>query len=479
MKTKCLFALLSVALLLTCCSSPSPSAPEEPKLEKIELLSGPDITSYFVGDLFDPTGVSITATYSDEKSEVVEYDTNKEAFTFSPSLSTPLRVEDTKVTLTYEKLTLDIAISVEVEVIPTEVSFTINDIDSLCIHTELQESYAKCTDPDKFFQDNLSSENYFGKRSISAPKGIEVSYTINENGHARGKYSVVTSEDSEFSSSYTHKGEKNHTTVQNLKINTEYYYYVKAEYGSSVFRSETKSFTTENTTIRNIAAEGVENVRDLGGYVTEDGKTVKQEMIYRTAQFNYDHSSSSAIVSEPTEKGKEVLLNQLKIKTEIDVREKQKSNGDDETAGITSSPLGSSVNYVNLPMKYGGSNVIANEANKASFKLFLEYCADEDNYPIAFHCVRGTDRTGAMAYAIGALCGVSELDLMKDYLFSNFANINSAYLESKAITGAAFYIEQIRNSEGDTLSEKTKNYLISKTGVSLETLNSIISILVG
>ena len=150
-----------------------------------------------------------------------------------------------------------------------------------------------------------------------------------------------------------------------------------------------------------------------------------------------------------------------------------------ETAGITSSPLGSSVNYVNLPMKYGGSNVIANEANKASFKSFLEYCADEDNYPIAFHCVRGTDRTGAMAYAIGALCGVSELDLMKDYLFSNFANINSAYLESKAITGAAFYIEQIRNSEGDTLSEKTKNYLISKTGVSLETLNSIISILVG
>lgn len=362
---------------------------------------------------------------------------------------------------------------------PTEVNFEIKDITAFSLHTDLQERYAQCADPDDFFVTNYSAENRFGMKNLSAPNPIRVEYTVSDNGDVEGKYVVVSSESENFTSSYEHPATKEGAELYNLKFNTKYYYKIKANFGSSSFESEVKSFTTEDSAIRNIYVEGVENVRDLGGYATEDGKTVKAGMLYRTAQFNYDHENKQAIVSEPTEFGKDVLVNQLGIKTEIDVREKKTSSGKDETVGITSSPLGSTVSYVNLPMRFGGSNVIENTNNKESFKSFIEYCAIESSYPIAFHCVRGTDRTGAMAYAIGALCGMSELDLMKDYLFSNFANINSNYLESTNIDKPGFYVQGIRNEEGNTMSERAANYLKRVLGVSDETLNSIKNILVG
>ena len=360
---------------------------------------------------------------------------------------------------------------------PTEVSFDLKIVASTSGHTELQEAYSKVDNPDQFFVDNYSKDNLFGRKNLSKPDGVRVEHTITNNGDVDGKYEVLTSELSDFSSYYSHPADKDGANLYNLIMGKTYYYKVKATYGSYEFNSDVQSFTVTNSTIRNIYVDGVENVRDLGGYVTESGKTFKQGMIYRTAQFNYNHDDKQAIKSEPTERGLDVLINQLGIKTEIDVREKRTNAGKDETAGITSSPLGSTVNYVNLPMKFGGTNVITNENNKESFKSFLEYCADENNYPITFHCVRGTDRTGAMAYAIGALCGVSELDLMKDYLFSNFSNIGSMYISSEQISGEGFYVQGIQNETGDSLSDKAANYLINNLDVSLETLNNIKNIL--
>ena len=476
MKIKHLSAIFVCFLLLISCGN-NASGDEEVTLKKVEVYENPTLTRYYVGDYFDPAGLKIRTTNSKEETEVVDYSSHESDFTFNPGLGTPLKLSDEKVVLTYQSLTTDISINVREEVIPTEVNFSVSEITKKNSHTELQENYAKTSDPDNFFKDNYSKDNLFGRKNLSTPEGIEIKYTITDNGDARGKYEVVTSELEDFSNSYTHEGRETSTRLYNLKNNTTYFYKVKVTFGTSSFYSDVNSFKTENTTIRNIYVDGVENVRDLGGYVTESGKTFKQGLIYRTAQFNYDHSNKQAIKSEPTEAGKMVLLRQLGIKTEIDVREKATSSGKDETAGITSSPLGESVNYVNLPMKFGGTNVIANANNKDSFKSFLEYCSNENNYPIAFHCVRGTDRTGAMAYAIGALCGVSELDLMKDYLFSNFSNIDSLYLTTEEINGEGFYVQGIHNEVGESLSEKAANYLINNVGVDSAVLDSIKNIL--
>ena len=69
--------------------------------------------------------------------------------------------------------------------------------------------------------------------------------------------------------------------------------------------------------------------------------------------------------------------------------------------------------------------------------------------------------------------------MIKDYLFSNFANINGGILKTNNIDGSSYYVYGIEESTGETMSQKAKNYLIDRTGVSEATLNSIISILVG
>lgn len=354
---------------------------------------------------------------------------------------------------------------------PNSAEVISKDVTEVSNHTTLQQGLMDAEMPGSYiFLHDLE----LGTFSNSAPTPISFSWSVKTDNNAVAKnYQIYFSENEEFTSPIKYTVAGLSFKAYNLKIRTKYYYKVIANYKTKSYESEVKSFTTSLTAPRNLYVDGVENVRDLGGYELENGKVLKQGLIYRTAQFNYDKSDEKAIKSKPTSKGLNTLLNELKIKTDVDVREKSNKSGKDETLGIKSSPLGKSVNYIYLPMRYGGTNIFTNEMNTESIKSFFELCADSSNYPIAFHCVRGTDRTGALAYALGALCGMSEDDLMKDYLFSNFANIGSL-LKENSISGTSFYPSGISNSSGDTISEKAMNYLMENVGVSRTTLEAII-----
>ena len=80
-----------------------------------------------------------------------------------------------------------------------------------------------------------------------------------------------------------------------------------------------------------------------------------------------------------------------------------------------------------------------------------------------------------MAYLIKALCGASEEELYRDYLFSNFAKIsgmcNISDIDDR-------YGATIKDHTGDTLQDKTFNYLKDVIGVSEYNLNKIKSILI-
>ena len=358
---------------------------------------------------------------------------------------------------------------------PGSATVTLGEYELKNNHTDFQQQLVDITDEDDidFFLENHKLELSSFSNSGSVPTNFTWT-DITDNGARAKSFDVVFSESSDFSNSMIyHNGQ-----VYNLKIQTKYYYKVVAHYKTLSFESDVGTFTTGGSAPRNLFIEGVENCRDLGGYSVLNNKKIKQGMIYRTAQFNYDHAKDNPVVSEPTGAGRDMLVNVLKIKSEIDVREKVDKKGNDETAGLTtSSPLGSSVKYINLPMRFGGSNIFTESINRESIKQFFEYLAVADNYPIAFHCVRGTDRTGALAYALGALCGMNTVDLLKDYVFSDFANIGSM-IKVGNISGMSFYPNQIDESEGDNISEKAKNYLINRIGVSRETLNAVIDLLV-
>ena len=360
------------------------------------------------------------------------------------------------------------------EAAPKEVNIKISELSSsITIHTSEQKTVLESEDP-SYLVDN--DPLTYGKIANSKPLPVTFSWLEeNELGKKASKYCVEISEKADMSNSLSFTTKEQSLDVYNLKIKTNYYYSISALYGSHSFRSGVKSFIINDQAPRNLFIEGVENCRDLGGWNIGEGKTYKQGLIYRTSQFNYGGGLNS-YVSEPTQLGKETLLDALKIKTDIDLRKTIVFNGDDEVNGITASPLGKTVNYVSCPMIYGGKNIFTQEENKASIKLFFETLANRDNYPIAFHCMRGTDRTGALAYVLGALVGMNENDLMMDYLFSNLAAIGNI-VKASTINGSDFYLQGIANSSGSSYQEKTKNYLINNVGVNEQTLNTIVSIL--
>lgn len=261
-----------------------------------------------------------------------------------------------------------------------------------------------------------------------------------------------------------------HIDVYNLCIDTQYLWRVTAHFADerqSV--SPWNTFATEGIGPRNLYVDGITNVRDLGGWQTPNGR-VKQGLIYRCGRLN--ESETPLVNIEITHDGIDTMLNVLRIKSEIDLR--MPNNHNTETGGITSSPLGDDVNYYNCPLEWDIVNGNYLTGNIQSVKYFFELASDIDNYPLIFHCNIGTDRTGMFAFLINGLLGVSEEDLYRDYLFSNFGKINSSRSLSNIQKN---YLSTINNYDGDTLSERIENCLIQLVGVTQSQIDAIKNIL--
>ena len=207
------------------------------------------------------------------------------------------------------------------------------------------------------------------------------------------------------------------------------------------------------------------NFRDMGGYVTESGRVVKQGLIFRCGTIS--DGNPGEVRARVTDEGKVTMLEELGIKSELDLR--MEENG--ENGQITKSVLGKKVNYYNCPMSYSGDILeINSEQIKAAFDVFT----DKDNYPIFFHCAIGTDRTGCVAFLLNGLLGVSEEALYRDYMFSNYGLIWGSR-DGSAITN---YINRLQKFGGERLSDRIRNYLVS-IGMTNEQLDTIVEIMLG
>ena len=169
------------------------------------------------------------------------------------------------------------------------------------------------------------------------------------------------------------------------------------------------SFITEDQTPRWIAIEGrVSNMRDLGGWKTVDGRRVKQGILYRGQGLN-DNSGDREVKGRNrlTVEDRQYLTGTLGIKTDLDLRSKA------ETADLETSPLGADVKLVlNSSSAYGGIfSRREKEVEARNFRL----CNDPERLPLYFHCIAGADRTGALAYLLNGLLGVSRHDLETDW----------------------------------------------------------------
>lgn len=234
----------------------------------------------------------------------------------------------------------------------------------------------------------------------------------------------------------------------NLESGTTYYWRVK----NPREESEVFSFKTQDVFPRFIYVDGTTNVRDIGGYVTGEGKRIKQGLLYRGAELDM-HTCI-------TEDGKRTMRDVLGIKTEIDLR--------GEAVGFTNeSPLGNDVSFVQLHMRAYESYV--EEENRENMVKVFDILSDEKNYPVYFHCWGGADRTGCLAFTLEAILGLEEEKLMQDFELTCLSRLGN--VKNRDDEDFAAMVKVLRE-KGNTWRERMTNFLV-ECGVPEENIDRV------
>lgn len=224
----------------------------------------------------------------------------------------------------------------------------------------------------------------------------------------------------------------NCAVAYNLKIGTVYYW--------RVGNSEIRSFTTENLPPRMLSVDGITNVRDLGGWKTSDGHSVRQGLLFRGSEMDLRMNIS--------DNGIRTVRDTLGIKTELDLRYP------DEVRNRTESVLGPDIGYTWISI-HAYSELF--RLRREIHRIFTLLC-EETSYPLYFHCYGGADRTGMLALLILSVLGVSKEDIRLDYEMTTcsifgYRSYETAYM--------AEFLDRLNRFPGGTFGERAIAFLRS------------------
>lgn len=252
----------------------------------------------------------------------------------------------------------------------------------------------------------------------------------------------------------------------NLFKGTEYDWSVTAtSKNGALSATAAATFKTTDKGPRVMQIDGIYNTRDLGGYTTESGKRTKQGLVYRGGSLLPADVYNSNITID----GKLFMAEVLQIKTDLDLR-----GAGSEVGDIKESPI------PNATLKYIATDGYASAFRiTENFRQVFSFLADENNYPVYMHCTGGADRTGTVAFLFNALLGVSEAELIQDYEITTFSIYNTRSTQSGAYAEMfQEFLNKLYTYEGETLSQKTENYMLS-IGVTQAEIDSIRTIMLG
>lgn len=318
--------------------------------------------------------------------------------------------------------------------------------------TEKQKAFLKRKRDDeipvRFDWANLRKEG----QDYTAPLGVAFSWETDN-----GESILEISESEDFSEAVIYKTDENGITILNFKIARTYYWRVN---DSDVF-----SFTTEDLAPRWIHVEGLTNIRDQGGWKTTNGYRMRQGLIYRGSEMEWrsyhDRNPSKEPHLEITEIGKETMLEQLKIKTDLDLRISAQGY-------LNETPLGDTVDLILIPVS--PYDEFLDEGQKEKVKVIFELLANPKAYPIYYHCWGGADRTGTIAYLLEAYLGVSERDIIDDYEITSLAYFGKRVRSSDYFVHFETVLEKFDPS--GTMQSRSEKFLRS-CGITEETLQAL------
>ena len=209
-------------------------------------------------------------------------------------------------------------------------------------------------------------------------------------------------------------------TLTDLDPKQRYYFEVVGEADSHIVAERT------------LRLDDAPNFRDVGGYLTVDGKQTKWGQVYRSGR-----------LSELTENDQQYLT-ALGVKLVCDLRgtDETKRAPDNLPEGITYlattviNPDSDTSIFERLKVlifqRHKLGQVFADvmeraythimiEENTDVIRTIFERLAEADNLPVVIHCTAGKDRTGITIALLLCLLGVDQEIALADYSLSNHA----------------------------------------------------------
>ncbi|MBU4317657.1 MAG: tyrosine-protein phosphatase [Proteobacteria bacterium] len=176
---------------------------------------------------------------------------------------------------------------------------------------------------------------------------------------------------------------------------------------------------------RHLAFEGIQNFRDLGGYQTRDGRTVKWGMLFRSGQLseltNKDHASFKDL-------GIQLICD---FRWEAEQRQAPNNLPDSDQPNIQSLPIKTG-SFRSFLEKNGKEHPGPEDMMAAMKEIYRDFVNDHaqtyatmfqrmlqaDRGTTLIHCSAGKDRTGFGSAMILYALGVDREVIMNDYLLS-------------------------------------------------------------
>ena len=260
-----------------------------------------------------------------------------------------------------------------------------------------------------------------------------------------------------------------YVNITNLVPNDQYNYVVKAEKSGKVITEG--SFSTTGHLHQVFFRSGCRNGRDLGGWKTLGGKTVKYRMLYRGGRMQSETVSASG--------GKQIL--DEGIGAQLDLR---------GTDRITM-PAVEGLEFLAPGIEQGGTTML--KTDHAKTKQCFEFVVNclRASKPVYFHCSLGRDRTGTLDILLLGLLGVREGDISKAYEVTYFAPVGYSVSSSEKSGNPEPIFKNTRTewvysdvvpyfwsmATDGTFASGVENYLLTVAGVSQKDIDDFRSMM--
>ena len=233
--------------------------------------------------------------------------------------------------------------------------------------------------------------------------------------------------------------------ITNLVPNDKYTYKVTTNDDNKTVVAEGTFETTGH--LHQVFFKGnCRNARDLGGWKTESGKTLKYRKIYRGGRMN-DKWETMLTSTGKKDVQAEGIRAELELRGSDDYCEKPAleefdyckpviEEGGKVMLGVSKPSAKNCAKWLKFDQGRSEIDVSAYSPTQAEYDAFqvaykaktkecFEFVMNcvKNNKPVYFHCSLGRDRTGTMGVLIMGVLGVREGDISKEYELTYFAPV--------------------------------------------------------